>query len=94
MVHVHAHPGTALGTVQVNCNSALPILRLSWPVCVYKITLFSGTRDSCGFFTHLTEVIKESLGHYFSGRPDLKIIAEPGTIRLGERGVNSSEGGD
>ena len=41
----------------------------------------SGTRESCGFFTHLTDVIKSGLGRYFSGRPDLKIIAEPGTHR-------------
>ena len=26
----------------------------------------------------MTDVIKEGLGQYFSGRPDLKIIAEPG----------------
>ena len=38
-----------------------------------------GTRNSSGFFTQLTEVIKDGLGRYFSGRPDLKIIAEPGT---------------
>jgi ornithine decarboxylase len=39
---------------------------------------FPGTRDSEGFFTHLTDVLKEGLGRYFSGRPELKIIAEPG----------------
>ena len=55
------------------------------------ILLFSaGTRDSEGFFIHLTDVLKEGLGQYFSGRPDLKIIAEPGAVR-GEGG--NGEGG-
>ena len=37
-----------------------------------------GTGDSEGFFVQLTDILKEGLGRYFSGRPDLKIIAEPG----------------
>ena len=47
--------------------------------------LVSGTRESEGFFVHLTDVLKEGLGQYFSGRPELNVIAEPGRQR--ERGV-------
>ena len=45
---------------------------------LFSLPFCPGTRSSCGFFTHLTDVIKEGLGRYFSGRPDLKVIAEPG----------------
>ena len=38
----------------------------------------SGSRDSGGFFAHLTDVVKEGLERYFTGRSELKIIAEPG----------------
>ena len=49
-------------------------------VCVC-VCVCAGTRDSTGFFTHLTDVPKEGLGRYFSGRPDLNVIAEPGVSR-------------
>ena len=50
------------------------------PIDAHLSPINAGTRDSEGFFTHLTDVLKEGLGRYFSGRPELKIIAEPGIL--------------
>ena len=52
---------------------------------------FPGTTDSAGFFAQLAGVLNEGLGQRFSGRPDLKIIAEPGMCKSANPDTNGAE---